>query len=41
VSYDSATQSITLFSPWGSNGGLITLNWSQIVVNFVSFDQTL
>ena len=40
VGYDAATQTVTLFNPWGSNYGLTTLTWSQVQANFSYFDRT-
>jgi hypothetical protein len=43
IGYDAATQSVTLFNPWGvgiGNGGLITLTWTQIQTSFIYFDRT-
>jgi hypothetical protein len=40
VGYDAATQSVSLFNPWGSSYGLTTLAWSQVQDNFSYFDLT-
>jgi hypothetical protein len=40
VGYDAANQTVTLFNPWGTQYGLLTLNWSQIQANFQYFDRT-
>jgi hypothetical protein len=43
INYDPASQSLTLFNPWGvgsGNGGLITLTWTQIQTSFAYFDRT-
>ncbi len=40
VGYDSTTQSVTLFNPWGINHGLKTLTWSEVQANFSYFDRT-
>jgi hypothetical protein len=43
IDYDAATQSVTLFNPWGvgiGNGGLITLTWNQVQADFWYFDRT-
>ena len=43
ISYDSTSQEVTLFNPWGlDNGsqfpGLVTLSWSEVVHNFVEWE---
>ena len=44
LSVDAATQTVTMFNPWGINNshdsGVITLSWAQIQANFDYFDQT-
>jgi hypothetical protein len=40
VGYNAAAQTVTLFNPWGTEYGLLTLNWSQIQANFMYFDRT-
>ena len=40
VGYDSTSQTVTLFNPWGIESGLTTLTWSQIQANFICFDRT-
>lgn len=40
VSYNAATQQVTLFNPWGTQYGLLTLTWSQIQASFQYFDRT-
>jgi hypothetical protein len=40
VSYDAATNSVTVFNPWGIEYGLLTLSWSQVQANFMYFDRT-
>jgi hypothetical protein len=40
VDYDAATQTVTLFNPWGISYGLTTLTWSQVQANFQYFDRT-
>ncbi|MCC6491897.1 MAG: hypothetical protein IT424_02630 [Pirellulales bacterium] len=44
LSYDAATQQITLFNPWGTSQGpvaaTVTMTWSQIQANFLYFDRT-
>jgi hypothetical protein len=39
--YNAATQTVTLFNPWGIQYGLITMNWGQIQANFAYFDRTV
>ncbi|MEX2317227.1 MAG: C2 family cysteine protease [Pirellulales bacterium] len=41
VGYNAAAQTVTLFNPWGTEYGLLTLNWSQIQANFQYFDRTV
>jgi hypothetical protein len=43
IDYDAATQTATLYNPWGLNNGtsfpgLITLSWSEIVHSFVEWE---
>ena len=40
VGFDSATNTVTLFNPWGIQYGLLTLSWSQVQANFQYFDRT-
>lgn len=40
VGYNAADQTVTLFNPWGTQYGLLTLNWSQIQASFQYFDRT-
>jgi Calpain family cysteine protease/Dockerin type I domain len=40
VDYDAATQTVTLFNPWGIGYGLTTLTWNQVQANFLYFDRT-
>jgi hypothetical protein len=40
ASYNAATQQVTLFNPWGTQYGLLTLTWSQIQASFQYFDRT-
>ncbi len=40
VGYDAVTQKVTLFNPWGTEYGLLTLSWAQIQQNFGYFDRT-
>ncbi|MCC7085411.1 MAG: hypothetical protein IT427_10430 [Pirellulales bacterium] len=44
IGYNSASQTVTLFNPWGvgsSNGGILTLTWTQIQSSFQYFDRTI
>ena len=41
VGFDSTTNTVTLFNPWGSNYGPLTLAWSQVQANFAYFDRTV
>ncbi len=39
ISYNSTTQEVTLFNPWGLNNGssfpgLVTLSWTEVVHSF-------
>jgi hypothetical protein len=43
INYDSATQDVTLFNPWGLNNGtpfpgLVSLSWSGIVHSFAEWE---
>jgi hypothetical protein len=43
INYDSATQEVTLFNPWGLNNGtpfpgLVNLSWSDIVHSFCEWE---
>jgi hypothetical protein len=40
VGYDAATQTVTLFNPWGIHMGLTTMSWSDVQANFSYFDRT-
>jgi hypothetical protein len=40
VGYNASTQTVTLFNPWGTQYGLVTMTWSQIQANFSYFDRT-
>jgi hypothetical protein len=43
ISCDAAAQTVTLYNPWGigvGNGGLVTLTWPQIQVDFMYFERT-
>ncbi len=40
VGYNSSNQTITLFNPWGTQYGLLTLTWSQVQAGFMYFDRT-
>ncbi len=40
VDYDATTGTVTLFNPWGIQTGLLTLAWSDLVLNFQYFDRT-
>jgi Calpain family cysteine protease len=44
VGYDTATQSVILFNPWGLNNGsskpgLVTIKWSELVTSFSYWDR--
>lgn len=41
VSYNAYDQTVTLFNPWGTEYGLVTLSWNQIKQNFMYFDRTV
>ena len=41
VGYDATNQTITLFNPWGTEYGLVTMTWSQIQGSFSYFDRTV
>ena len=41
VGYDAASQTVTLFNPWGTQYGLVTMTWSQIQGSFSYFDRTV
>jgi hypothetical protein len=40
VGYNATNQTVTLFNPWGTQYGLVTMTWSQIQANFDYFDRT-
>lgn len=40
VGYNATNQTVTLFNPWGTEYGLVTMTWSQIHANFSYFDRT-
>ena len=40
LSYDAATHTVTLFNPWGTEYGLVTMTWANIQQNFYYFDRT-
>lgn len=40
VGYDATNQTVTLFNPWGTQYGLVTMTWSQIQGSFAYFDRT-
>jgi len=40
VGYNASNQTVTLFNPWGTQYGLVTMTWSQIQANFSYFDRT-
>ena len=40
LSYNASNQTITLFNPWGTAYGLVTMTWSQIQGSFSYFDHT-
>ena len=41
VSYNAFDQTVTLFNPWGTEYGLITLSWNRCKQNFQYFDRTV
>ncbi len=41
VGYNAANQTITLFNPWGTQYGLVTMTWSEIQGSFSYFDRTI
>jgi hypothetical protein len=40
VGYNAVDQTVTLFNPWGTQYGLLTLTWSQVQAGFQYFDRT-
>lgn len=40
VGYEAASQTVTLFNPWGISSGLTILVWNQVEANFEYFDRT-
>lgn len=43
VGFDETTETVTLFNPWGTgsnNGGMLTMTWDEIQLNFMYFDRT-
>jgi hypothetical protein len=40
VGYNATNQTITLFNPWGTQYGLVTMTWTEIQANFGYFDRT-
>jgi hypothetical protein len=40
VGFNAANNTITLFNPWGTQYGLVTMTWTQIQANFGYFDRT-
>jgi hypothetical protein len=40
VGYNATDQTVTLFNPWGTEYGLVTMNWTQIQGSFSYFDRT-
>ena len=44
IAYNTKTQTVTLFNPWGLNNGhdsgLVTLTWTQVKTSFDWFDRT-
>ena len=40
VSYDAATDSVTLMNPWGIDAGLTVETWPQVQIDFQTFDRT-
>lgn len=40
VGYDATNQTVTLFNPWGTQYGLVTMTWSQIQGSYAYFDRT-
>jgi hypothetical protein len=40
VGYNSSTQTVTLYNPWGPTYAQLTLTWTQIQQNFSYFDRT-
>jgi hypothetical protein len=41
VGYNATNQTVTLFNPWGTSYGLVTMTWSQIQGSFSYFDRTV
>ena len=41
VGYNATNQTITLFNPWGTEYGLVTMSWAQIQGSFSYFDRTV
>jgi Calpain family cysteine protease len=40
VGYYAAAKTVTLFNPWGTEYGLVTMTWAQIQQNFQYYDRT-
>ncbi len=40
LSYNASNQTVTLFNPWGTSYGLVTMTWAQIQGSFSYFDRT-
>lgn len=40
LSYDANNQTVTLFNPWGTQYGLVTMTWAEIQGSFSYFDRT-
>lgn len=40
VGYNATAKTITLFNPWGTNYGMVTMTWAQIQGSFAYFDRT-
>jgi hypothetical protein len=40
LSYDATAHTVTLFNPWGTEFGLVTMAWSDLSASFYYFDRT-
>jgi hypothetical protein len=41
VGVNAASQTVSLYNPWGPQYGIVTLAWSAVQANFAYFDQTV
>jgi hypothetical protein len=40
LSYNTATQKVTLYNPWGTSYALVTMTWAELQGSFSYFDRT-